>query len=123
LFTGRDSVTAAADLVAYVTELAAHSGVLVQGSEAGVRSLETDGLLRLRVEVRAVSDLIGLVNWLGWLEQGERLVRVAELSVIPSVQIGAPSGGGEVLGVTLVVEGFALVAPDADQNAGAEGGT
>jgi type II secretory pathway component PulM len=114
LFDGRDSVTAAAELIAYVTGHAAAHRVFVQASEPGAPALGLDGVLRIRVEVRAVSDLAGLVAWLGALEEGRKLVRVTQLSVIPAVLIGSSgvSGDAELLGLTVAVEGFALVLPD-----------
>lgn len=114
LFEAPDSVTAAAELVAYVTGNAATHRVFVQASEPGAPSLGEDGILRIRVEVRAVSDLAGLMSWLGALAKGGKLVRVTQLSVVPAAQIGSSSAGGdaELLGITVAVEGFALAVPD-----------
>lgn len=111
LFDGRDSVTAAAALVSYVTGQAATHRVFVQSSEPGTAAVGEDGILRIRVEVRAVSDIAGLLDWLGALERGRKLVRVTQISVIPAAEIGSSSAGTELLGLALVVEGFALYEP------------
>ncbi len=115
LFDGRDTVTAAAELVSYVTGQAATHRVFVQSSETGASDAGEDGILRIRVEVRGVSDVAGLLAWLDALERGHKLLRVTQLSVLPAAEIGTSSsaGGGELLGLTLVVEGFALFEPDA----------
>lgn len=113
LFDGRDTVTAAAALVSYVTGHAATHRVFVQSSESGGSMIGEDGVLRIRVEVRAVSDVAGLLAWLSALELGQKLLRVNRLTVLPAAEIGSsqPGAGSELLGLTLVVEGFALHEP------------
>jgi hypothetical protein len=115
LFDGRDTVTAAAALVSYVTGHAAIHRVFVQSSESGGATIGEDGVLRIRMEVRAVSDVAGLLAWLGALERGQKLLRVTRLTVLPAAEIGSanPGAGSELLGLTLVVEGFALHVPGA----------
>jgi hypothetical protein len=110
LFDGRDTVTAAAALVSYVTGHAAANRVFVQSSESGGSAIGEDGVLRISVEVRAVSDVAGLLAWLGALERGQKLLRVNRLAVIPAAEVGSsnPGAGSELLGLTLVVEGFGL---------------
>ena len=122
LFNGRDAVTATAELAAYATELAAEAWVQVVGSEPGTSSLETEGLLRLRVEIRAVSDVLALIDWLDAMERGPKLVRIAELSVLPSVQIGSAPAAEAFLSVTVVVEGFASAVAQLDTAARLEPG-
>jgi hypothetical protein len=113
LFDGRDTVTAGAALVSYVTGQAATHRVFVQSSDPGTAAIGDDGILRIRVEVRAVSDIAGLLAWLGAMELGKKLVRVREISILPAAEIGSPGQGTstELLGLTLVVEGFALYEP------------
>jgi hypothetical protein len=110
LFDGRDTVTAAAALVSYVTGHAASHRVFVQSSESGGSTIGEDGILRIGVEVRAVSDVAGLLAWLRALERGQKLLRVSQLTVLPAAELGSsnPGAGSELLGLTLVAEGFAL---------------
>jgi hypothetical protein len=109
LFSGRDSVTTSADVVSYVTGLAALNRVFVQASAATSTDVPVEGVLRVRVEIRAVGDLAGLTAWLTALENGRKLVGVRSLSVVPAMQVGQPGQQEiEMLGLTLVVEGYAL---------------
>jgi len=124
LFDGRDTVTAAAELVSYVTGQAATHRVFVQSSETGASDTGEDGILRIQVEVRGVSDVAGLLGWLGAMERGRKLVRVTQLSVLPAAELGSSSstGGSELLGLTLVVEGFALFEPGTERVVAKAGG-
>lgn len=109
LFFGRDSVTTSADIISYATGLAALNRVFVQASAPAATDVPVEGVLRVSVEVRAVGDLAGLTAWLTALENGRKLVRVGSLSVVPALQVGQPVPQDvEMLGLTLVVEGYAL---------------
>lgn len=109
LFPGRDSVTTSADIVSYATGLAAVNRVFVQASAPVSTDAPVEGVLRVRIEVRAVGDLGGLTAWLTALENGRKLIGVRSLSVVPALQVGRQvSQDVEMLGLTLVVEGYAL---------------
>lgn len=112
LFAGTDALAASAGLAGYVTEQAYRSRVFVQGSETQSADSGGDGVLKLGIEVRAVGDLAGLTGWLRSLERGEKLVRVARLSVTPAGQVGgAEPRDDEILAVVIDVEGYSLTVP------------
>lgn len=121
LFGGPDPVTASADLVAYTTGLAARHRVFVQRSEPEPPAAESEGVLLLRVELRGVSDLAGVMAWVGALHRGEKLLRLTELSLIPAA-IGNATGDAGLLAVTAVVEGFMLAQPDGGERLAVESG-
>jgi type II secretory pathway component PulM len=91
LFFGKDDIVATSALAEHVEAFAAQHDVWLQlvssrAAEAGAAQLRT-----LRVDVRAESDVAGLVGFLEALEHGRRLVRVEQLELAPS---GAASDDG-----------------------------
>jgi hypothetical protein len=67
------------------------------------------GLRALQVEIRAESDLEGVLTFLQALERGERLVRVERLSITrPESDVEEEEGAAEALRLTATVRGFAL---------------
>jgi len=110
LFPGTDSITASAGFVSYVTGLAANHRVFIQRSTPLSPEMVTEGVLRLRTELRGVSDLHGIVSWLGILERTDKLVRVAELALSPARPVGRGRSEEGLLEIAIVLDGLALLA-------------
>jgi hypothetical protein len=85
-----------------------------------------EGIRTLRVEIRAESDIQGIVKFLQTLEGGTKLVRVdrLEISRTPSLE---DKNGFETLGIAATISGFAFAAPSSDttnrQSPGVGGGS
>jgi len=110
LFPGTDSITASAGFVSYVTGLAASHRVFIQRSTPLSPEMVTEGVLRLRTELRGVSDLHGIVSWLGILERTSKPVRVAELALSPARPVGRGRSEEGLLEIAIVLDGLALLA-------------
>lgn len=80
LFTG-DPTLAAGALVRYVAEQADRSRVLLEATETAGAGEPGPNVVGVRVRVRAVSDIAGVLELLRRLEDGPRLVRVEQLSL------------------------------------------
>lgn len=109
LFSGADTVAAAATLANYVVEQAIRHRVFVQGTEAGGSAAVRDGVHVLKIQLRAVSDLRGVVSLLEALEAGPKLVSVDAISIAPASRIaGMVPRDDEVLGISMTLSGYAL---------------
>lgn len=123
LFQGRDSVMATAELVSHLGALAAEHDVWLQNAITRPSAVEDGGVRRLRVEIRAESDLQGVLSFLTALERGDKLLRVERLDISRVLTVDSEDGI-EPVTVAATVVGFAL--PDVpgtpaagEQNAGA----
>jgi hypothetical protein len=108
LFAGDDDVIASAQLASYVGDLAQQLHVWVQ--DAATRpTLASTGVRTLHVEVRAESDLQGILAWLQGLERGDKLVSIERLDI--SRALSSPENEhAETLTLSATVAGYALVA-------------
>ena len=107
LFTGRDDVMASAELVTYLGDLARQSRVLLQDASTRPATTSQSGVRTLRVEIRAESDLRGVLTFLQALERGGKLVRVDRIDISKTVH-GLNDAGMEALSVAASISGFAL---------------
>lgn len=107
LFAGRDDAIASSQLAAYLGDLARRSRVLMQDAGTRPSSTSPEGIRTLRVEIRAESDIQGVVKFLQALEGGTKLVRVdrLEISRTPGLE---DKGGFETLNVAATISGFAF---------------
>lgn len=113
LFNGTDPLASAATLSDYVGAKATEHRVFVQQSEAQAGDSIGSGIRSLTVELRAVSDLEGIVSFLDELERGEKLVRIDRIVVTQPQSSGAGMpAASEVLGVSATLIGYALEMPD-----------
>ena len=110
LFTGRDSVMATAELGSYLSQVASRTDVWLQNAVTRPSIIENGGVRRLRVEIRAESDLQGVLSFITALERGEKLVRVERLDISRILAVGAEDGI-EPVSIAATIVGFAL--PDA----------
>ena len=105
LFTGADGVIATAQLVDYLGDTARRSEVWMQVASTRPATEGAAGLRTLEVELRAESDIEGLLRFLDAIEQGPRHVRVVSLDVRAS---GAPAEDGTTpLSIVATVQGHA----------------
>jgi hypothetical protein len=113
LFAGSDLVAASSALSSYVTGQALTSHVFVQQSQTGSLDSTSQGVGRLKVELRAVGDLEGILAFLQRLESGPKLVTVERLAIAQTERLG---GGeprdDEVLSLSATVGGYALAEPN-----------
>ena len=110
LFSGRDETAAAAELSNYVKSLARGNHVLVQSSGTRPPVVSSSGLRTLRVEVRAESDLRGILSFLNALERGDRLVRIERMEIAHPAGV-EESSDVETLTFSAVVNGYAVGEP------------
>lgn len=105
LFTGADDVIATAQLVDYLGEAARRYEVWMQVANTRPATEGSAGLRTLEVELRAESDIEGLLRFLNAIEQGPRHVRVVSLDVRAP---GAPAEDGTTpLSIVATVQGHA----------------
>ncbi len=116
MFEGRDDAFASSQLAAYLGRVAQHSRVLMQDANTRPSSTNEEGIRTLRVEIRAESDLRGIVTFLQNLEGGGKLVRVdrLEISRVPGLE---EKNGFETLSVAATIAGFAFGVPSTDSAA------
>ena len=119
LFSGRDDVMASADLVAYLGDMSRRARVLLQDAATRPGSTTPSGVRTLRVDIRAESDLQGILTLLQLLERGDKLIRVEriDLSRLPNASDDDKS---ETLSLSATITGFAL--PAEPLGASAQGG-
>jgi hypothetical protein len=118
LFEGRDSVMATAELASYLGAVAALHDVWLQNAVTRPSTVEEGGVRRLRVEIRAESDLQGVLSFLTALERGHKLLRVERLD-ISRVLTMQGEDGVEPVSVAATIVGFALPdVPVADDRTG-----
>jgi hypothetical protein len=118
LFPGADLATASAELSSHVAGEAFGQRVFVQQSETRPPEDAGGGIVRLRVELRAMGDLEGILGMLHRLETGPKLLTVEGLSVRPAEPVNPAEGADEeVLALGAVVAGYALAPPKASHDA------
>jgi hypothetical protein len=107
LFAGRDDVMASAELASYLGDVARRHHVWLQDASTRLSSTADGGVRTLHVEVRAESDLQGILEFLQALEGGAKLVRVdrVDISRQPS---RSDENGAETLALSATIAGFAI---------------
>lgn len=113
LFSGPDELAASAALVNYVSVESRRHRVLIRQSETRPAQPTGEGVLTLEITVRGMSDLEGLLGFLGALDQGTRLVRVEQIAIqrAQQVQIGTVRDE-EILNFNAVISGYGLAGAD-----------
>jgi len=106
LFPGREPLGATAALVSLVGEEARRRSVQLEAIEPRPADPESGGLVGVRIEVRGRTDLYGLLDWLGALEAGPRLLRLEALTLARIAEPGTKSKGPETLRVGAVIRGY-----------------
>jgi hypothetical protein len=107
LFQGRDSVMATAELVSHLSMIAADHEVWLQNAVTRPSTVDEGGVRRLRVEIRAESDLQGVLSFLTALERGDKLVRVERVDIARVLALDTDDGV-EPVTVAATIVGFAL---------------
>ena len=107
LFQGRDDVMASADLASYLGDVARANRVWLQDAATRPAVQAPGGVRALHVEMRAESDLRGILSMLHSLETGNKMVRIDRLD-ISRVARALSSDGSETLAVSATVVGYAL---------------
>jgi hypothetical protein len=111
LFEGRDDVMASAELASYLGDVARARHVWLQDAATRPAELSPTGVRALKVEIRAESDLQGVLSLLQALETGTKLVRVERLDLTHQPN-RSEEGGAETLALSATISGFAIP-PDA----------
>ncbi|MEO6877312.1 MAG: type II secretion system protein GspM [Gemmatimonadaceae bacterium] len=106
LFEGKDDVMASSELAAYVGDEARRARVWLQDANTRPATPAANGVRTLRVEIRAESDLHGVMQFLQLLENGGKLVRIDRLDI--SRLAGADDAGAETLTIAATISGFAV---------------
>ena len=109
LLEARDALSAAAALVREVGEEARRHGVLVEAIDTRPAEPLGGDLTAVQVDVRGRGDLEGLLRWLHAIENGERFLRVEQLS-LARFEGGttADSLDTETLAFAMSIRGFTL---------------
>ena len=106
LFEGRDDVMASAELASYLGEVAHSTRVWLQDAGTRPASPSSDGVRTLHVEIRAESDLLGVLKFIHALEHGDKLVRIDRLDISRSPR--SDEKDVETLSVAATISGFAV---------------
>jgi Type II secretion system (T2SS), protein M subtype b len=106
LFEGKDDVMASAELASYLGDVARKTRVWLQTANTRPAVSEADGVRTLRVEIRAESDLRGVLTFLQALERGDKLVRVDRLDISRTPR--SNDSDEETLSVAATLAGFAV---------------
>lgn len=112
LFEGRDDVMASAELASYLGDVARASRVWLQDASTRPAEQLPGGVRALRVEMRAESDLRGVLAMLKELELGTKFVRIDRLDISRVSRAGAQDNT-ETLAMSATVTGFAIGAESA----------
>jgi hypothetical protein len=106
LFEGKDDVMASAELASYVGDVARAARVWL--ADAGTRPATpaAEGVRTLRVEIRAESDLQGVLLFLQGLERGDKLLRIDRLDISHAAR--SDEQDAEVLSIAATISGFAV---------------
>jgi hypothetical protein len=107
LFEGRDDVMATAELASYLGAVAEDHDVWLQNAATRPTTVIEGGVRRLRVEIRAESDLQGVLSFLRALERGNKLLRVERLDISRTLTLDADDGI-EPVNVAATIVGFAI---------------
>jgi hypothetical protein len=107
LFEGRDDVMASAELASYLGDVARARHVWLQDASTRPATLAPSGVRTLKVEIRAESDLQGILTFLQALETGGKLVRVERLDLSRQPN-RSDEGGAETLALAATITGFAI---------------
>jgi hypothetical protein len=107
LFEGRDDVMASAELASFLGDMARTRHVWLQDAATRPAVLAPSGVRTLRVEIRAESDLQGVLSLLQALETGSKLVRVERLDLSRQPN-RSEEGGAETLALSATISGFAI---------------
>ena len=106
LFEGKDDVMASAELAAYVGDVARRARVWLQDAGTRPATPAAEGVRTLRVEIRAESDLQGVLLFLQGLERGDKLIRVDRLDISHAAR--SDENDAEVLSIAATISGFAV---------------
>jgi hypothetical protein len=110
LFQGSDDVMASAELASYLGDVAQRSRVWLQDASTRPPVVGADGVRTLQVEIRAESDLRGVLRFLQALDRGDKLTRVDRMDVLRAPHTSADDAS-ETLLVTATISGFAVGRP------------
>jgi len=107
LFSGVDSLAATAAITWYARDIARTARVLLQSAEREESAPGPGGLTRIRISVRVVGDLEGVLDFVEGLERGTRLINVRALSMAPEQDAPAwQSPEREILTLLATIEGY-----------------
>jgi hypothetical protein len=110
LFAGRDDVMASAELASYLGDVARRHHVWLQDASTRAATTAEGDVRTLHVDIRAESDLRGILEFLQGLESGGKLVRVDRLDISRQPS-RSDENGAETLALSATVAAFAIPAP------------
>ena len=108
LFEGRDDVMATAELVSHLGVVAQEHDVLLEAASTRPTTIGEGGVRALHVEIRAESDLYGILNFLRALEGAEKLLRVERLDISRALGTTEEDEGIEPLSISASIVGYAV---------------
>lgn len=106
LFEGRDDVMASSELASYLGDVAHQTRVWLQDANTRPALPASEGVRTLRVEIRAESDILGVLMFLQALERGDKLVRVDRLDISRTPR--SDEKDSETLSIAATISGFAV---------------
>jgi hypothetical protein len=123
LFPGASDVEVSGAMSRYVADWGAEERVLIQEVQAGRTEALSGALASSSLSVRALGDLEGLARFLHGLENGDRLVRVEELTLRAAGVNDGDVERGQLMSLGVMVTGYWLRSPeDEGTDAGNEAG-
>ncbi|HEY2849235.1 MAG TPA: GspMb/PilO family protein [Gemmatimonadaceae bacterium] len=112
LFAGRDDVMASAEVASYLGEMARGHHVWLQDASTRPATALDGGVRALHVEIRAESDLRGILAFVKSLESGSKFIHIQRLDI--SSQPGRmDQPGAETLALSASIVGYAIPDPSA----------
>lgn len=108
LFIAEDPIEAASEMSTYVGGALRAGSVTVQQIESGDDKEIGSGLREISLSLRAEGPLDGVLQALGALESGPRLLRVTRVSIERSLATPGP-GGTESVVIAATVRGYAEI--------------
>lgn len=105
LFNAPDAGIAAAELGAYLSQLARQHNVWLRAADPRDSKVSPQGVRTLPVDIRAESDFEGIRSFLHAMERGDKLLRIDQLTLIPGTDT---SSARPVLELRATITGYAL---------------
>lgn len=108
LFAGSDHALLMNSLADHVSRLAARRRVMLHDIDASAPVEVTSGIATMRLQLRGVSDLRGLVSFIADVEAGSKLVSIEEL-LLTHIQSDPVTGQDGAVGIVATLAAYALV--------------
>lgn len=108
LFAGSDDALLLNSLADHIGRLAARRRVMLHDVDADAPIAVESGVATMRLQIRGVSDLRGLVSFIADVEGGSKLVSIEEL-LLTRIESDPATGQEGAVGIVATLAGYAFV--------------